>query len=153
MNALLRLFACSSLGASARGLLGCAATAALLAGCAGNPFAEAKVDANSAVAEDVARMAHESRAFPTFADIPPPPSAQRPLASWGQAADQLEVARANVETATAPSTWTLTGTERFVARARSQVGPDIGPTESTTPSSEAFAKELRERATPPPSPR
>jgi hypothetical protein len=133
--------------------LGCAATAALLAGCAGNPFAEAKVDANSAVAEDVARMAHESRDFPTFADIPPPPSAQRPLASWGQAADQLEVARANVEAATAPSTWTLTGTERFVARARSQVGPDIGPIESTTPSSEAFAKELRERATPPPSPR
>jgi hypothetical protein len=131
------------------------AVAVLTAGCAANPFAEAKVDANSSVSDDVARMAHESRAFPTFADIPPPvpTTAQRPVASWGQAADQLEIARAKVDRATAPNTWTLTGTERFVARARSQAGPDVGADTSTTPSSEAFAKELRERATPPPSPR
>ena len=125
----------------------------MAAGCVANPFAEAQVDANSAVAEDVARMAHESRSFPTFAEIPPPPAAQRPAASWGQAADQLEIAGAKVDRETAPNTWTLSGTERFVARARSQAGPDIDADTSTTPSSEAFAKELRERATPPPSPR
>ena len=153
MNALLRLFACSSLGASARALLGCASLAVLAAGCAANPFSEAKVDPHSAVAEDVARMAHESREFPTFAEIPPMPAAQRPIAEWGTAADELEIAGAKVEQATAPNTWTLSGTERFVARARSQAGPDIGSDASTTPASEAFAKELRERATPPPSPR
>lgn len=153
MNAPLRLFACSSLGASARGMLGCLTVALLATGCAANPFAEAKVDPNSAVAEDVARMAHESRDFPTFSEIPPAPAAQRPIASWGRAADQLEIAGAKVDQATAPNTWTLTGTERFVARARSQAGPDINADTSTTASSEAFAKELRERATPPPSPR
>lgn len=154
MNAPLRLFACSSLGASARGLLGCAAIAVLLAGCVSNPFAEAKVDSNSAVADDVARMARESRTYPSFADIPPPPTGQRPVASWGKAADQLEVAGAQLDRNTAPNTWTLGGTDRFVARARAQAGPDIGTSgASTTPSSEAFAKELRERATPPPSPR
>lgn len=154
MNAPLRLFACSSLGASARGLLACAATAVLLTGCMSNPFAEAKVDPNSAVAEDVARMARESHTYPSFADIPPPPAGQRPIASWGKAADQLEVAGAQLERNTAPNTWTLGGTDRFVARARAQAGPDIETGgASTTPSSEAFAKELRERATPPPSPR
>ena len=152
MNAPLRLFACSSLGASARGVLGCMTVAVLAAGCAGNPFAEAKVDANSAVADDVARMAHESRSFPTFDQIPASPPPSRPVAAWGQAADQLEVAAAKVERNTAPNTWTLSGTERFVTRARSQAGPDIGVEASTTPSSEAFAKELRERATPPPPP-
>lgn len=128
--------------------------AGLMSGCAANPFAEAKVDPSSSVAEDVARMAHESRTYPTFDAIPPAPtgSAQRPLAAWGQAADQLEIAAAKVERETAPGTWTLSGTERFVARARSQAGPDMGAA-TTTPSSEAFAKELRERATPPPSPR
>ena len=75
------------------------------------------------------------------------------LAESLKAADQLEVAAAKVERNTAPNTWTLSGTERFVTRARSQAGPDIGVEASTTPSSEAFAKELRERATPPPPPR
>ncbi|WP_312164428.1 hypothetical protein [Phenylobacterium sp.] len=133
--------------------MGCAASAVLLAGCISNPFAQAKVDPNSAVAEDVARMARESRSYPSFADIPPPPARQRPVGSWGKAADQLEVAGAQLDRDTAPNTWTLSGTDRFVARARAQAGPDIGTDASTTPSSEAFAKELRERATPPPSPR
>lgn len=151
MNAPLRLFASTLSRTPARSLLGCVGAAALLAGCA-NPFAEAEVDPNSPVAADVARMAHENSAYPTFAQIPPVPTDQRPAAAWGKSAAQLEVARAKVERETAANTWTLSGTERFVARARAEAGPDIS-TDTTTPSTEAFAKELRERATPPPSPR
>ena len=153
MNAPLRLFAFSSARTPVRGVLACVGVAALLGGCVANPFAEAQVDPNSPVAEDVARMARETRDYPQFADIPPMPADQRPVAQWGKAADQLEVAAAKVDRETAPNTWTLSGTERFVARARASAGPDIDASTSTTPSTEAFAKELRERATPPPSPR
>ena len=153
MKAPHRLFAKPSSAPSLRRLLACAGAAALLAGCANNPFNEAAVDPNSPVAEDVARMARESREFPTFADIPPIPADQRPLAEWGEAASQLEVARAQLERNAAPNTWTLDGTERFAARARAAAGPNIDAGSSTTPSTEAFARELRERATPPPSPR
>lgn len=153
MNAPLRLFANSLIRPSLRGLLACTGAAALLAGCASNPLAEAPVDPNSPVAGEVARMARENREFPTFADIPPMPTDQRPLAEFGQQVAKLEVARAQLERDTAANTWTLDGTERFAARARAAAGPDIDAGASTTPSTEAFARELRERATPPPSPR
>ena len=125
----------------------------LLGGCAGNPFAEAPIDPASPVAEDVSRMVKASRQDPTFASIPPVPKEERKLADWGKAADQLEIAGAKLDRETAPNTWTLTGTEGFAARARSQAGPDLDTSTSTTTASVAFAKELRERATPPPSPR
>ena len=42
---------------------------------------------------------------------------------------------------------------RFVARARSEAGPDFDAAASSAAATEAFARELRERATPPPPPR
>ncbi|WP_374658884.1 hypothetical protein [Phenylobacterium sp.] len=153
MNASLRLFAKLSAGRARGGVAACVALGALLGGCAGNPFAEAPIDPASPVAEDVSRMVKASRQDPTFASIPPVPKEERKLADWGKAADQLEIAGAKLDRETAPNTWTLTGTEGFAARARSQAGPDLDTSTSTTTASEAFAKELRERATPPPSPR
>ena len=153
MNAPLRLFAKLSADPAREGVAACVMLAALLSGCAGSPFAEAPVDPASPVAEDISRMAKAARQDPTFASIPPVPHEERKLADWGRAADQLEIAGAKLERETAPNTWTLTGTEGFAARARSQAGPDLDTSVSTTTASEAFAKELRERATPPPSPR
>lgn len=153
MNASLRLFAKLSAGPARGGVAACVALGALLGGCAGNPFAEAPIDPASPVAEDISRMVKASRQDPTFASIPPVPKEERKLADWGKAADQLEIAGAKLDRETAPNTWTLTGTEGFAARARSQAGPDLDTSTSTTTASEAFAKELRERATPPPSPR
>ena len=153
MNASLRLFAKLSAGRARGGVAACVALGALLGGCAGNPFAEAPIDPASPVAEDISRMVKASRQDPTFASIPPVPKEERKLADWGKAADQLEIAGAKLDRETAPNTWTLTGTEGFAARARSQAGPDLDTSTSTTTASEAFAKELRERATPPPSPR
>ena len=153
MNAPLRLFANPLNKPPLRGLLACAGAATLLAGCMSNPLAEAPVDPNSPVAEDVARIANEQREFPTFADIPPMPTDQRPAAEWGQQAAKMVVARTQLEQKTAPNTWTLDGTARFAARARAAAGPDIDAATSTTASTEAFARDLRERATPPPSPR
>lgn len=152
MNAPLRLFARPQARRSAGAVIGCVGAAAMLAGCA-NPFATAKVDPNSPVAAEIERMAGQKRPYPTFADIPAVPTDQRPVADWGKAADQLELASSRLDQATAPNTWTLQGTERFAARARSQAGPDIDSSRSTTPATEAFARQLRERATPPPPPR
>lgn len=137
-----------------RGLMFCACASLSLAGCASsNPFASLPIDPNSPVAADVARMSRTDGAFPSFADIPPIPTDQRPVAQWGQEARQLEVAGTTVERQTAPNTWTLNGTERFQAQAKAAAGPAGVAPGSSTAASEAFARQLRERATPPPSPR
>ena len=138
-----------------RGLIFCACASLALAGCASsNPLATLPIDPNSPVAADVARMSRTSGPFPTFADIPPIPTDQRPVAQWGKEARQLEVAGSTLERDTAPKTWTLNGTERFQAQAKAAAGPAIqGNASSSTAATEAFARQLRERATPPPSPR
>lgn len=149
MNALLRLFVKQSAPRS----LACVCGAALLSGCAASPFTTAQVDPASPVAAEVARMARASTDYPSFSEIPPLPADQRPLREFGRAADQLELAAANLDRDTAPGTWTLTGTERFVSRAQAQVAPGGESDASTTAASEAFARQIRERATPPPLPR
>lgn len=149
MNALLRLFVNRT---TPRGLA-CACGAVLLSGCATSPFGTAQVDPASPVAADVARMARATSDYPSFSEIPPLPADQRPLREFGRAADQLEMASAKLERETAPGTWTLTGTERFVSRAQAEVAPGGDSEASTTAASEAFARQIRERATPPPLPR
>jgi hypothetical protein len=154
MNAPLRLFSSTIFARPASRLLACAAVGSMLAGCmGGNPFATAPVDPTSPVAAEVAKTARASGEYPTFADIPPVPKDQRPLQAWGRSADQLEAEGAKLERETADSTWTLKGTESFAARAKRQVGEAPASEESTTAASEAFARQIRERATPPPSPR
>lgn len=118
------------------------------AGCTGVPFADAKIDPASPVAADVARMTRQDAKFPTFAGIPPEPKDLRPLPQYGADARQVLAAGEAVVAATAPSTWTLQDTEAFAARSRDDAGPQIEPPKPGD--AEAFARELRERATPPP---
>jgi hypothetical protein len=154
MNAPLRLFAKASFKTSTRGLMLCVCASLSLAGCANyNPLATAPIDPTSPVAEDVARLGRVDAPFPTFADIPPKPTDERPVAAWGKEARQLQTAASALERQTAPNTWTLNGTERFQARALAEAGPANESAASSTAATEAFARQLRERATPPPSPR
>ena len=154
MNAPLRLFAKASFKTSTRGLMLCVCASLSLAGCANyNPLATAPIDPTSPVAEDVARLGRVDAPFPTFADIPPTPTDERPVAAWGKEARQLQTAASALERQTAPNTWTLNGTERFQARALAEAGPANESAASSTAATEAFARQLRERATPPPSPR
>ncbi|HVI32925.1 hypothetical protein [Phenylobacterium sp.] len=138
-------------GSTAARLLAAAGASALLAGCASNPFDAAKVDPTSPVAGEVSRLVRANRDYPTFAEIPKKPTDVRPLRLFGQAADEVAAAGAALEQATAPSTWTLSNTDSFAARARSDAGPDAGPADPR--STEAFADDLRRRATPPPPPK
>ncbi|MBU1377902.1 MAG: hypothetical protein KKA30_18180 [Alphaproteobacteria bacterium] len=120
----------------------------LLTGCVGNPFAETKIDPASPVAADVARMSRAAGKFPTFASIPKAPTDIRPLAQYGRDAKTILAEGAALEQATAPGTWTLQGTDDFAEKARKDAGPQVEPPKPGD--AEAFARSLRERATPPP---
>ncbi|PZQ58273.1 MAG: hypothetical protein DI570_18110 [Phenylobacterium zucineum] len=128
--------------------LGLLAGCALLAGCVGNPFKDAKVDPASPIAEDVARITRQPTKFPTFASIPTPPTDVRPLAQYGRDARSVMAAGEALNNATAPGTWVLDGTDDFASKARQDAGPQIEPPKPGD--AEAFARALRERATPPP---
>jgi hypothetical protein len=130
------------------GMLCAAAAGALLSGCVGNPFKGAQIDPNSPVAADVARLTRQPAKFPSFASIPKPPTDIRPLAQYGRQAQAVDAAGEAVQVATAPDTWTLQNSEAFAAAARRAAGPQLEP--PTPGNAEAFAKEQRQRATPPP---
>jgi hypothetical protein len=119
-----------------------------VAGCTGVPFTDAKIDPASPVAADVAKMTRQPGKFPTFASIPPKPKDLRPVAQYGRDAQAVLAAGEALVAATAPSTWTLGDTEAFAEKARRDAGPQIEPPKPGD--AEAFAKALRERATPPP---
>jgi hypothetical protein len=129
--------------------------ALLLCGCAShNPFATAPVDPTSPVAAEIAAKARANKDYPAFSEIPAAPADVRPLAAWAVSVNEVVSAGARLEQETAPHTWTLeaSDTARFAARARTEAGPQ-GAEQSTSAASEAFAREIRERATPPPPPR
>jgi hypothetical protein len=149
MNAPLRLFS----RPTALRLLACAGAAAMLAACGSSPFATAPVDPASPVAAEVASMAKTHGPYPKFSDIPPVPSDQRPVRAFGREADKLETAAAKLERETAPGTWTLDQTAAFAARAQRDAGPAVAVDPASRAATEAFARQIRERATPPPSPR
>jgi hypothetical protein len=119
----------------------------ILAGCS-SPFGSSKVDPASPVAAEVQRLTRDGRPYPKFSDIPAMPKDIRPLALYGSQAQELVQVRDQIVAATAPETWTLSGTEDFANRAR-RAAPDVPAAERAT-DPEAFARELRERATPPP---
>lgn len=151
MNAPVRLFVNARRSGTAARLLACAGAAALLGGCVGNPFKEAKVDPRSPVAAEVAKAARANTDYPSFSEIPAKPNDVRPLRMFGQAAREIELAGALLERETAPETWTLSNTEDFAAGARAAAGPELAPADPRD--TEAFASELRDRATPPPPPK
>ena len=121
---------------------------ALLSACSSVPFTESKVDPASHVAADVARITAKPGDFPTFASIPPKPKDLRPVAQYGQDARSVIAAGDALVAATEPSTWTLQGTSAFAEKGLRDAGPEIEP--RAPGEAEAFARELRERATPPP---
>lgn len=120
MNASLRLFVTNRLTRRALRVgvaLGCLSAAAGVAGCASGPFAPASLDKASAASAEISTLASAAKTYPTFADIPPPPADVRPDRAWGKAAAEVEGDGAALAAATAPSTWTLSATDSFAARA------------------------------------
>ena len=120
----------------------------LLAGCVGAPFTDARIDPSSPIAAEAARLTRQPGKLPTFASIPKAPTDLRPAAQYGRSAQQVLAAGDALVAATEPSTWTLQGTDAFAEKGRRDAGPQLEP--PSPADAEAFARELRERATPPP---
>ncbi|MCR5880360.1 hypothetical protein [Phenylobacterium sp. J367] len=133
--------------------MACAGAAVLLGGCvsARQMFSDATVDPTSPVAGEVARLSKTGDDWPSFHEIPETPKDLRPRRLYGQAARDVAQASAEIERQTAPSAWTLQGTDTFAAGARSAAGSEPAPSDAG--GTEAFAEDLRKRATPPPPPR
>lgn len=127
--------------------LGVAVLAALLTGCA-TPVASVKVDPHSPIAPEVAKLASADKDYPSFNEIPAKPTDLQSPKVYGARANELLTARAQLDAATTPNTWTLGNTNSFLARAQSDAGPALGP--PTNADTEAFANAIRKRATPPP---
>jgi hypothetical protein len=123
----------------------------LLAGCQSvvpNPLASHPVDPASPVAAEVAKAADADAKFPSFLDIPDLPKDVRPAETFGKAVADTEAAGEALAKQTAPSTWTLSNTDTFASRAQGRAGEEDAPRPGED--TEAYAKRLRERATPPP---
>ncbi|MFI4965846.1 MAG: hypothetical protein ACHP9T_10810 [Caulobacterales bacterium] len=121
---------------------------ALLSGCVGNPFADAKVDPRSPIAAEVASSVRPDAPYPTFRGIPPLPKDVRPHRQYGVQAAAIEKQAADLAAETSDSTWTLRHTDAFAAQARSDAGPELSSDQLSD--TEAFAKGAKARATPPP---
>jgi hypothetical protein len=127
-----------------------AAMGGLLTGCVGDESRRARVDPDSPIAAEVARMTHSNKDYPSFSEIPAAPSDVRPVRAFGRAAEQVVQAGRELEKATAPDTWTLNGTDTFAAAARRAAGPELAQPDPADTA--AFARDLKKRATPPPPP-
>ncbi len=119
------------------------------------PGANAAIDPASPAAAAVAAAAANPGPWPTFAGIPEMPADVRTASQWGEAVADQEADRLLTQRNVAPDTWSLTDTEGFAADLRAKVAEiDVhAPTDAEIAESEAYARALRARATPPPLPR
>jgi len=139
---------------------------ALLAGAAGGltacadlpklePGADAAIDPRSAAAAEVTAVIANPGPWPTFVGIPLIPEDVRNSAAGRAAVEEQEADGLYTSRNSAEDTWSLSATESFETRAREEANP-LGlhaPTDAEMAESEAYARALRKRATPPPSPR
>lgn len=151
MNGATRTFRVVSLLAGA-GLLLCA--------CASLPtvdetLAVPPIDQKSPAAAAVADILNAPGDYPTFAGIPEVPTDLRPASDYkAEVEGQRQTAEA-LAAAVAPETWTLSETDAFAAQAMAdaKVGTVTAPTDAEMAESEAYARALRAKASPPPRPK
>lgn len=119
------------------------------------PGANATIDTSSPAAAAVAAAVADPGPRPTFANIPEIPTDVRPASAWRQAFDDQEADRLFTQGNVAEDTWSLSATEAFAADLRARVAEvDVhAPTDAEMAESDAYARALRARATPPPLPR
>ena len=126
------------------------ACALLVGGCASTPAATGPA---SAALGEVNALAGKARGYPSFTAIPELPVDGRPMAAWGRAASEVLADGAALQRDAAEETWTLRQSEAFAARVAVESGPPASTVSATT-AAEAFARDIRKRATlPPPPPR
>ncbi len=132
----------------------------LLCACAGLPTVDEKlavppIDQKSPAAAAVADILGAPGEYPTFAGIPETPTDLKTADQYKADVIGQEETAAALAAAVAPSTWTLSETDAFAAQAMAdaKVGTVSAPTDAEMASSEAYARALRAKASPPPRPK
>lgn len=120
--------------------------------CAPQQTATTAASPAAGLAPDIVAATHQPHAFPNFCSIPKMPADVRGVAEWKAAVLDIRRSGARLQQQTAPDTWTLNGsTEGFAndSRRQAEAPPPMNPDADT----DAFARQLKDRATPPPRPR
>lgn len=91
--------------------------------------------------------------FPTFAAIPEAPGDIRPARAWRDSIAGVQAAGARLAAETAPATFELSNTEDFAETTRRKLdaGGQAPDAAASRAEADAFARSIRQRATPPPS--
>jgi hypothetical protein len=97
---------------------------------------------------DLVAKADAANAYPSFCDIPQAPKDVRSVAEFRKVVVQTRLAGARLVAATAPSTFSLAGTESFAAEARAQAAPPPSADSGASPTDD-FLRDARARALPP----
>ncbi len=118
-------------------------------GIAGLPM-----DARSQEAKDVLEHSRHPGPYPKFADIPPVPTDVRPPEAWRAAVLDLKGRKAQLDADAAALPPPAQDTEAYAAETRPRLPSNVdAPPPETPQQTEAYARALRERATPPPRPK
>ena len=139
---------------AAAGLCALSAPSGALAGTCQAPAAEARPPAdrpaiNAAIAAEAERVSHAPGPYPRFCDIPPIPTDVRPPLAWAASIQEVNAAGAQTSAEAAVTYAPDQPTESFVEEA---VRDGAAPPAMPIPSTEAFVRDARGRATPPPRP-
>jgi hypothetical protein len=134
--------------------LACAAlaAAATLAGCASSG---APVDKTSPAAPAIAALPRTLGPYPKWSQFPRGPQPVPPPSEIASSVADLQLAQANLLSSASRLQWTLSGTEGFATAARAQINPAYAAPAPAAEraEAEAYAKALREQATPPAAPK
>lgn len=134
---------------------GAAIAAASLCACAteSDLSKRSQIAPGSAVSQAISQSQAQPGPYPTFAAFPKKPTDMRAAASWEQSRATLNAEAAQLAAvANAPAE--MPDPEAFAKRLREASGLDQIPVPGPNTAAEldAYARELRERATPPPPP-
>lgn len=130
------------------------AAAAALAGCASNSSGAA-VDKTSPAAPAIAELPKTLGPYPRWSQFPRGPQPAPPPSEIARSVSDLQTAQANLLSSESKLQWTLSGTTGFAEETRGQINPAYAapPPADERAQTEAYARSLREKATPPPAPK
>lgn len=106
--------------------------------------------APTGITPDLLARAEAPAPYPTFASVPPIPKDLRPVGDWRAAVVGVQEDGARLERYAASMPWSLTDSEAWAARARTEATPPPPVTTSTDPETEALVAAMRARAMTPP---
>jgi hypothetical protein len=105
---------------------------------------------NSPAAQAILDADRHPGRYPTFQEIPPVPQDVRPAQAWRSAVASIKADNAALQAQVAADPPTLDDSEGWAARKAAEATPPPPP---EGPSTEDYARALRDRAKPPPKPK